>query len=232
MKLVIFAISIAISFEIDTYSWIWVSLSSTYSYQLWCIILYLSCAGGDEFLLAYLLTKRVDFWSLNCWYFPHTVIMIHINIFGLNPTVIECESLSNPANGMVTVTGLTPGSIATYTCNNAYQLLGNDTRTCDSNGLWTNMEPTCVRKYLIIIVFSCTNWLCFLRVYAQIIICAFIYAWSSTYMHLPFILPSSKSNVVAHGIMQLYVCTIIPDDRYMHIHDMLDLHNTHEVVYY
>ena len=75
----------------------------------------------------------------------------------LNPLVIECESLSNPANGMVTVTGLTPGSIATYTCDNTYQLLGNDTRTCDSNGLWTKMEPTCVRKYLMIIVFSCTQ---------------------------------------------------------------------------
>ena len=82
----------------------------------------------------------------------HTVIMNYTN-----PLVIECESLSDPANGMVTVTGLTPGSIATYTCNNSYQLLGNNTRTCDSNGSWTNMEPTCVRKYLM---FSCTNCLC------------------------------------------------------------------------
>ena len=83
--------------------------------------------------------------------------MISHIIFDLTPLVIECPSLPNPANGTVTVTGLTPGSIATYTCNNAYQLLGDNTRTCNSSGLWTNMEPTCVRKYLMYIVFSCTN---------------------------------------------------------------------------
>ena len=90
--------------------------------------------------------------------YDRSIIILSIcNYIPFDPTVIECDSLSNPANGMVTVTGLTPSSIATYTCSNAYQLLGDDTRTCDSNGLWTNMEPTCVRKYLMIIVLSYTN---------------------------------------------------------------------------
>ena len=48
------------------------------------------------------------------------------------------------------MTGLTPGSIANYTCENAYHLRGDVTRTCDSSGLWTDNEPTCVRKYLMI----------------------------------------------------------------------------------
>ena len=77
--------------------------------------------------------------------------------------VVECASLPNPANGVVTVTGLTPGSVATYICDDSYQLIGGDTRTCNSNGLWTNLEPFCIRKcfvgvsrrYKMLTVFVC-----------------------------------------------------------------------------
>ena len=63
-----------------------------------------------------------------------------------NSSVIECDSLTNPANGVVVVTGLTQGSTATYTCIGNYELIGEDTRTCDSNATWTNMEPICACK--------------------------------------------------------------------------------------
>ena len=62
-----------------------------------------------------------------------------------------CDELSDPENGNVNVTravdtGVTEGSIADYTCNMGYQLIGEDqTRTCMSNGMWSGEEPTCIR---------------------------------------------------------------------------------------
>ena len=73
----------------------------------------------------------------------------------LNSIVIECPSLSNPANGIVVVTGLTPDSIATYTCNAGYQLFGDATRTCNFNGQWTSAEPFCSRKYMYMYLYMC-----------------------------------------------------------------------------
>ena len=46
--------------------------------------------------------------------------------------------LSNPANGQVIIIG----STATYTCDSGYELIGDDTRTCE-DGVWTGQEPTC-----------------------------------------------------------------------------------------
>ena len=53
-----------------------------------------------------------------------------------------CSTLTNPSNGVVTWTGLTSGSTATYTCNSGYELIGNTVRTCQ-NGRWSGQAPTC-----------------------------------------------------------------------------------------
>ena len=50
---------------------------------------------------------------------------------------------------MVTFDSVTIGSIATYTCDRAYELVGNDMRVCMRNGAvtsWVGAEPTCERK--------------------------------------------------------------------------------------
>ena len=65
--------------------------------------------------------------------------------------IAKCDSLEDPANGAVTVTGLYQGSTATYTCNVAYELVGDVMRTCNSSAHWTNVEPTCARKHLFFI---------------------------------------------------------------------------------
>ena len=60
----------------------------------------------------------------------------------------SCDILYNPSNGMVRTNGTTsPGSIAQYTCNDGYVLVGNETRTCDSTWSWSGTEPVCNRKY-------------------------------------------------------------------------------------
>ena len=37
----------------------------------------------------------------------------------------------------------TPGSLATYTCNSGYELVGNGIRTCLASGVWSGTEPFC-----------------------------------------------------------------------------------------
>ena len=49
----------------------------------------------------------------------------------------------NPTDGSVQYTGLTPGSVATYTCNDGYQAVGEVTRTCETDGTWTGDPPVC-----------------------------------------------------------------------------------------
>jgi len=56
--------------------------------------------------------------------------------------------MSHPENGMVTWTGLTLGDTATYTCDDGFELNGAETRTCQSDETWSDVPPTCERKYL------------------------------------------------------------------------------------
>ena len=64
-------------------------------------------------------------------------LCMHLNSAGV------CSELSSPTNGQVTWTGLTSGSTANYTCDSGYQLIGEQTRTCLSTGMWSGQEPTC-----------------------------------------------------------------------------------------
>ena len=70
----------------------------------------------------------------------------HVNILGN-----ECDpnDLSNLENGMVTFDSVALGSVATYTCDRPYRLVGQPTRTCVRNGdntVWNGQTPTCECK--------------------------------------------------------------------------------------
>ena len=57
---------------------------------------------------------------------------------------MDCGTLSNPLNGQVSHTaGTTFGQTATYSCNTGYNLVGDNTRTCQDTGEWSGSEPTC-----------------------------------------------------------------------------------------
>ena len=53
-----------------------------------------------------------------------------------------CPSLSNPPNGMVTVSDFSEGGIATYSCDGGFELEGSRERICGS-GRWSGMRPIC-----------------------------------------------------------------------------------------
>ena len=66
--------------------------------------------------------------------------------------VADCGTLSGPGNGSVSHTaGTTEGQTATYSCNTGYNLMGDSTRTCQADGMWSRSEPTCERMFLFII---------------------------------------------------------------------------------
>jgi len=64
---------------------------------------------------------------------------------------LECDSLVTPLNGLVNVSGqvngkLTAGSVAQFSCNQGYVLIGDSVRTCDAYLTWTGTPVICVVK--------------------------------------------------------------------------------------
>ena len=64
---------------------------------------------------------------------------------------MDCGTLTNPVNGQVSTTGTTFGQTATYSCNTGYNLMGDDTRTCQATGQWSGNAPTCQSMLLLVL---------------------------------------------------------------------------------
>ena len=56
----------------------------------------------------------------------------------------ECPNLDDLENGNVDYQ-TQEGSTATYTCDSGYQLTGDSTRICQSDGTWSSSAPTSQR---------------------------------------------------------------------------------------
>ena len=70
--------------------------------------------------------------------------MVHVHDVILHLTVVNCGTLTNPMNGRVNHTaGTTFGQIANYSCNTGYNMVGDNTRTCQATGVWSGSAPTC-----------------------------------------------------------------------------------------
>lgn len=61
-------------------------------------------------------------------------------------TAPQCPSLTAPPNGFVSVTGTVSGSVATYSCQRGFSLVGSQRRTCRDNGVWSGVTPLCQRE--------------------------------------------------------------------------------------
>ena len=72
--------------------------------------------------------------------------LLHVYDAFLLLLVVDCGTLSDITNGQVNHnTETTFGQTATYSCNTGYNLVGNITRTCQPNGVWSKKSPTCQR---------------------------------------------------------------------------------------
>ena len=69
---------------------------------------------------------------------------INLHVIFLILAVVDCGTLTDPANGQVDLTsGTTFRQTATYSCNAGYNLVGDSTRTCQATGVWSGSVPTC-----------------------------------------------------------------------------------------
>ena len=76
-------------------------------------------------------------------YCCHDLVVLESYMILLILTAEDCGSLTDPANGSVTLTAGTSGQTATYSCNTGYILVGDSTRTCQATGKWSGSAPTC-----------------------------------------------------------------------------------------
>jgi len=61
--------------------------------------------------------------------------------------ITECASLSNPNNGGVTTTYDNKyGSVATFTCQADFLLVGDNILKCLENETWNGTAPSCKQK--------------------------------------------------------------------------------------
>ena len=61
----------------------------------------------------------------------------------------HCPNVSEPVNGEMLLPGLLVDDIATFTCNTGYELVGEQTITCQTNGTWSNSPPVCLKHGMI-----------------------------------------------------------------------------------
>ena len=59
-------------------------------------------------------------------------------------TFLDCPSLLNPNQGSVSLSaGQSYASVATYSCDSGFKVVGDATRECQANGTWEGVDPTC-----------------------------------------------------------------------------------------
>ena len=63
---------------------------------------------------------------------------------------ISCGDPGVPMNGSVSSNGTFVTSIAEFTCDFGFELIGNSQRVCHPDGTWSNMVPECRRKLLAV----------------------------------------------------------------------------------
>ena len=82
--------------------------------------------------------------SFNSEYLNQNPIFKYLSLF---PTGVDCGPLDDIPNGRVIIRPNTRfQSTASYSCNQGFQLVGQQQRQCQADGNWSGREPVCVRK--------------------------------------------------------------------------------------
>lgn len=74
---------------------------------------------------------------------------------------MSCPDLTNPVNGQVSVNDVNnvEGSIASYSCDFSYNLIGDAMRTCQNvgsstSGQWNGSAPVCQSKFSVLFIWQ------------------------------------------------------------------------------
>ena len=52
----------------------------------------------------------------------------------------------DPDSGQVDLSGMDFGSVANYSCNSGYNLMGSELRMCTAEGTWSGEDSVCQSK--------------------------------------------------------------------------------------
>ena len=67
----------------------------------------------------------------------------------LTNTGVQCPTLDPPSNGRLEIAGAGGyEDVATYSCDTGFNLVGMSQHACQSDGTWSDSEPTCESKYV------------------------------------------------------------------------------------
>ena len=134
------------------------------------------CQG--ELLIYYATTMLVVFSLLvDCVSQPDFALHSSVSLI---LTVVNCGTLTDPANGQVSHTaGTTLGQTATYSCDTGYNLVGNTNRICQATGVWSGREPICQGMLLLeyyVLEYVYTQTSC--NIFTQLIISKILFVQS------------------------------------------------------
>jgi len=63
--------------------------------------------------------------------------------------VVDCGPLDAPSNGRIDITSTTFQSMAFYSCDPGFNLVGESKRTCLASGNWSSSPPVCNGKSIV-----------------------------------------------------------------------------------
>ena len=119
--------------------------------------------------LHYLLSGTVKIWKLQWWIAGRSIITLNISIerfylawMGLTLTIhiSDCGNVLGFTGGTISYTsGTTYLSVASFTCDNGYEMTTTNTRTCQAGGTWSDANAVCdpiSKKIHVYVFFNCS----------------------------------------------------------------------------
>ena len=89
--------------------------------------------------------------SINCSFLESDCTLSGLEASASDLSLYMCgegEMAADIPNGMLCYTGLTPGSTATYSCDEGYELNGTSVLECLPSGVWNGTDSTCTESEL------------------------------------------------------------------------------------
>lgn len=116
--------------------------------RLSVILCHYSNAGVGVFQILWVIVALVLMWSYSVSKNYSSIQNINylqkckFRYLNLN-IVSRCPHLSAPFQGHLDTCSDLPGKTCRFSCDVGYLLTGSVTRTCNSNGTWTGIQPQC-----------------------------------------------------------------------------------------
>ena len=90
-----------------------------------------------------------NYMNVCMWNYQFYILRISITIHSTVGSGPNCGLPGTPTNGDVIIIDTIPESEVRYTCNDGFELIGNERRRCGNNEKWNGRVPECHSKIYI-----------------------------------------------------------------------------------